>query len=131
MPTSIELLELLTRSAADPAEVQEALENCGAASPSEQPAIVPYLSDGTADQMYWAATLIGRDADAATRHQEVLTALVCSADRPPAARQRAAWALSRCRGLEEVNRLRLGCVDATGDARLSRLIASALQTPAD
>ena len=130
MPTTIELLDLLARPAADPAEVQDALENCGAAPPAEQPAVVSYLSDGTADQMYWAATLIGRDADAATRHQDVLAAVVCST-RPPAARQRAAWALSRCRDLADANRLQLQRVDATGDTRLARLIDSALQRPAD
>lgn len=127
MPTATELLVLLANPVADAAELQEALENCGPALSTEQSAVAAYLSDGNADQAYWAATLIGRDADLAATQQDLLTKLACSDDRSLAARQRAAWALGRSASLSDSNRLQLRAVDAADDPRLARLIAAALQ----
>lgn len=120
----------LVRAARDDSEeVREwatsALEELGAPSRDDLPALANLLEDQNADVGYWAATLLGRLEDKAAAAAANLAAVV-SGSEDIAVRQRAAWALGKIGPGAAVALDALRQAADSDDARLARLARQAI-----
>ena len=120
----------LVRCAADEAEtVREfavsALEGMGAPAASDVPRLIECLDSGESDIVYWSATLLGRlESEAAVAVDPL--ALVLAKPAPPAACERAAWALGRIGLLTPKATAALRGATTSENPRLARLATQAL-----
>jgi len=85
----------------------EALENCGPPRIDDAEWLSVQLLSNASDVSYWAATLLGRLGDNASKYQQSLVKLAVDTTRTPYVRQRAIWALSRMNDLNEETKCEL------------------------
>jgi HEAT repeat protein len=102
-----------------------ALEEMGAPSAGDVPAIAELAVATDADTAYWAATLLGRLGPPAVESVPVLVQ-VLESDAAPSVRQRAAWALGKIGSAAAVPALQQAADSA--DPRLARLAQRACES---
>jgi HEAT repeat protein len=122
----------LARASGDPDEqvrqwATAALEEMGAPSVEDAPALAELLAGSNADTAYWAATLLGRLGERAADVVPALARAVDS-DGEMAVRQRAAWALGKIGRPAATVAESLRHATAADDPRLARLAKQALET---
>ena len=101
------------------------MEELGAPDAGDVAALAELLRDSRADVRYWSATLLGRLGAAAAGALEALVR-VLDADRDPAPRQRAAWAIGHLGRAAQAAQQPLQLAAQSEDARLARLAREAL-----
>jgi HEAT repeat protein len=104
-----------------------ALEEMGAPSVEDAPALAELLAGSSTDTAYWAATLLGRLGERAAGVVPDL-ARVVENDGETVVRQRAAWALGKIGRPAAAAEETLRHAADAGDPRLARLAKQALET---
>jgi HEAT repeat protein len=103
-----------------------ALEDLGPPAADQIQPLAALAHDCSSDVAYWAVTLLGRaGSGGATAVAELIRVLESDADLP--VRERAAWALGEIGPAAKTAVPTLSAAAKSGDARLSRLAAKALE----
>ena len=105
-----------------------ALEGLGAPPTTMTSDIAVYLADTNASRAFWAATLLGRIGSDAAEATERLASTTADVNAPAEVRQKAAWALGKIGPQAKSALGQLRSVDCQGDARLKRMIDSAVKS---
>ena len=128
-PAALTLIDLLASEDERLCEAATAaLESCGPPPAAMTGDLAMRLTADNASCAFWAATLLGRQENQAANAANSLASVVADSAAPSEVRQKAAWALSKIGPAARPILPALANVDSASDARLARLIKSAISS---